>query len=344
MISYNKIKIYYFSGTGNSLNVAKWFQQVAIEQHCDCEIVNIAKIDRRAVPKPEYDTLVVFVSPVHGFNYPPIMLHFIQHFPKGKNPVVLMNTRGGMLIGTWNTPGVSGVAFYLSACFLKWEGYAVKAMVPVDLPSNWVSLHPGLNERTVQFLHKRNKLKVQTIVSKILSGKSDFRSFREIIQDTLLAPIALGYYFAGRFMLAKTFYASADCDNCGLCEKQCPVKAIISVDKRMFWTFNCESCMKCMSNCPKRAIETAHGFIVGWLVLASVLLGLLFQIMDTTVFKIENELLFSIVKTMLTLAFLALGYRLVHYLMRFSFFERMMVYTSLTKYRFWGRRYKALKQ
>ena len=68
MISHYKIIIYYFSGTGNSLNVAKWFQQVALEQGCDCEVVNIAKIDRRAVPKPESETLYVFVSPVHGFN------------------------------------------------------------------------------------------------------------------------------------------------------------------------------------------------------------------------------------------------------------------------------------
>ncbi len=44
------------------------------------------------------------------------------------------------------------------------------------------------------------------------------------------------------------------------------------------------------------------------------------------------------------LSILALLHRIIHYLMRFKIFERLMVYTSLTKFKFWGRRYKALKE
>ena len=116
--AYQKVIIYYFSGTGNSKNVAIWLSQVAEENNIECQIINISQIDRLSIAPPEADSLVVFISPIHGFNYPPIMLNFIMRFPKGKNKVVLMNTRAGMLIGKFITPGLTGIAFYLSALIL----------------------------------------------------------------------------------------------------------------------------------------------------------------------------------------------------------------------------------
>ena len=45
----------------------------------------------------------------------------------------------------------------------------------------------------------------------------------------------------------------------------------------------------------------------------------------------------------LFIAFLRVFHKLVHWLLRFKVMERLIVYTSLTKYKWWGRRYKALK-
>ncbi|PKP01176.1 MAG: hypothetical protein CVU11_16000 [Bacteroidetes bacterium HGW-Bacteroidetes-6] len=340
---YKNIVIYYFSGTGNSKNVALWLSKVATENNIEYQLFNIARINRLKIEKPDPEALIVFVSPIHGFNYPPIMLHFIMRFPKGKNKVVLMNTRAGMLIGKYVTPGATGIAFYISSLFLKIKGFSIQAIFPVNLPSNWISVHPGLNKRTVKYIHKKEKERVLKFSNKILSGKSDYKAFIEFY-DILLLPISILYYFAGRFLFAKTYYASADCDNCGLCIKACPVKAIIKVDNRPFWTFNCESCMRCMSNCPKKAIETGHGFIVGYiLIYLMILLVLFYKYFELYFFKIENGFIKMIVESVLFLAILALWYRIVHYLMRFKIFERLMVYTSLTKFKFWGRRYKALK-
>lgn len=264
MQPYSKLIIYYFSGTGNSANVARWIAEKSLEKGIPCEIVNISNVDRLHILPTDASSLIAFCSPVHGFNYPPVMQAFISRFPKGRNPVLLLNTRAGMLIGKWITPGLSGIAFYFSALILMLKGYKIKAMFPVDMPSNWISIHPGLNKRTVEYLHERNKERVFKFATKVLDGNSDFRSMREIIQDTLISPIALLYYFVGRFFLAKTYYASGSCTNCDLCIKQCPVKAIKTIDNRPFWTYKCESCMHCMSYCPHRAIETAHGPIIGF--------------------------------------------------------------------------------
>jgi len=341
--AYQKVIIYYFSGTGNSKNVAIWLTQVAEENNIDSRIIDISQTERLSIAAPEPDSLVVFISPIHGFNYPPIMLDFIMRFPKGKNNVVLMNTRAGMLIGKLITPGLTGIAFYLAALILILKGFSIKALFPVDMPSNWISVHPGLNNRTVKYLHEKNRERVRAFAQRVLSGKLYFRALLEVY-DILFAPIALGYFFVGRFLFAKTFFASRDCNNCDLCIKACPVQAIIKVDNRPFWTFNCESCMKCMSSCPKKAIETGHGYVAAFVhVFLSVILVLFYKYFEVLFFPIENGLLKMVIESILFIAFIGIWYRLVHWLLRFKALERLTVFTSLTKYKWWGRRYKALK-
>lgn len=342
--AYSKIIVYYFSGTGNSKNVAVWVSQVAKENGIECQINNIAQIDRHSVEQPEQGALVVIISPIHGFNYPPIVLNFILHFPKGKNKVVLMNTRAGMLIGKFITPGITGIAFYISALILFIKGFSIKAILPVDMPSNWISLHPGLNRRTVKYLHNKNKKRVKVFAQKIVDGKSYFKALLEVY-DLLLAPIALGYFVAGRFFLAKTFYASRDCNNCDLCITSCPVKAIIKLDNRPFWTFNCESCMQCISYCPKKAIETGHGYIAAFVLLFNaIILVAFYKIVNNYFYNIDNVIIEFVVESALTILLIGIWYRLIHWLLRIKLFEKITVYTSLTKYKWWGRRYKALEE
>jgi ferredoxin len=344
MISLKRLIIYYFTGTGNSGNVALWFADTAKQNNIEPQLINIAEFDRLSIEPPDPEALIAFVSPIHGFNYPPVMLHFIMRFPKGKNNIILMNTRAGMLIHKWITPGITGIAFYVSALILKLKGFSINAMYPVDLPSNWISLHPGLNARTVKYLHEKNKERVAKFASNFFTGKKNYKVYFEIIQDMICAPVSVGYYFIGRFALAKTFYASDDCNDCDICIKGCPVKAIKKIDNRPYWTFKCESCMKCMGNCPKKAIETAHGLIAVVSVVYSLVFSTLFYKYFTLFFfEITNGFARFIIGNLIFIGMLFLGYRFIHYCMRFRFVERMMVYTSLTKFRFWGRRYKALR-
>lgn len=342
---YKKIELFYFSGTGNSRNVVRWMSEVARDFNIETKATDISNCERLTPNKPEDDSLVVFCSPIHGFNYPPIMLNYIRRFPRGRNEVVLMNTRGGMKIGKWVTPGLTGVAFYLSALVLGIKGYKIRGMLPVDLPSNWQSLHPALNESTVNYLFEKNKERVRTFARKLYSGEKYFKSLRSLPIDLLVTPISLAYYFIGRFFLAKTFYASGDCDNCGVCIKNCPVKAIIRVREKPFWTFNCESCMRCMGNCPKRAIETGHGYtaLVLFLFYSYLFPPIADKFFSQFGFGVADSLIKDLMRAGIFLSFFAMLYRIFHYLRQIKVFERMVVFTSLTKFKFWGKRYKALR-
>lgn len=332
-----KLQVYYFSGTGNSRNVAFVLRQEALSAGIEVELIDISKTDRLHIQYPADDALIVFTSPVHGFNYPPIMLHYIFRFPRGNNKVMLMNTRAGMLIGKWVTPGISGISLYLSALVLKLKGYHIRALYPVDLPSNWISLHPALNKRTVDFIYTKTLPKLRVLTQSFFAGKRSFRSVCECPIDVIVAPIAVLYYIIGRFIIAKTFYVSKDCIRCGACHKNCPVHAIKTVAGRPFWTFRCESCMKCMNSCPKRAIETAHGFIIAYTIAFSLLLSSVFyRYVDLSLIT-QNGVLKFIFECSLFVLMIAVFYRLFHYMLRFRWFERITVYTSLSKLKIWGR-------
>ncbi len=313
----------------------------------ESEVINIAKIqDKKRAPE-EKRTLIGFCSPTHGFNFPPITLKFLFRFPRGNNPVFIMNTRAGMKIRKFHICGISGVAQLLAALILILKGYKIVGMRPVDLPSNWISVHPGLRKEVAASMFVRCKRNTRRFAEDILDGKKRYRALYDVVQDLAVSPIAVLYYFIGRFVLAKSLVASRACTMCGLCIQSCPVQAIREVDRRPYWTFKCESCMKCINTCPERAIQVAHGLVIGSLYLISTLgMELLYfsgirRIPPGVVHDLfENRALEFIFSALLTLSFIYLSYRLFHYLMRYRLFERLVILTSLTIYKFW-RRYNA---
>ncbi len=339
--------IYFFSGTGNARNVAKWFAGVAQERGIPCETVNIANTDRPP-DKPVTGSLTGFVSPTHGFNYPPAMIYFIFRFPRANGQrVFLMNTRAGLKLSKWFLPGLSGLALWFSALVLLCKGYRIAGMRSIDLPSNWISLHPGVREKVVESIFDHCKAITTRFAGKILDGKRVFTAFRDIVQDLLISPIAIGYFFVGRFILAKSYYASEKCDHCGICISGCPVKAILTVDGRPFWSYRCESCMRCMNTCPKRAIETAHGYIIGIMCLLNMgIMAWFWQGVGRFVtIPADNgwaQTAVTLTGWVLTFFVMVVSYRIFHYLLRVPGIRELFYYTSATRLAFW-RRYRAPK-
>jgi len=239
------------------------------------------------------------------------------------------------------------LAQFLSAIILKFKGFRIVGMHPIDLPSNWISFHPGIKPTVVQSIYSKRKRETERFAQKLYIGEKDLKALKDIIQDILISPIAFPYYIIGRFVLAKSFYASKDCTKCDLCIKKCPVQAIKTIDNRPYWTYKCESCMQCINICPERAIETAHGFVFGaWFLINSVILYYIYKAIPIYDFLNSflstwlNRLILFFFNAFLIVGFFILFYWIFHFLIRFRFFEQIVVYTSLTKWGFW-RRYKA---
>ena len=346
----SQLVIYCFSGTGNARNVARWFSGEAASRGIQAETIDIAKTGRKKISPPPAGSLIGFISPTHGFNYPPVMMYFIFRFPRPSRiphpapRIFLINTRAGMKLSRWFVPGLSGIALWLSAIVLLVKGYRIVGLRSIDLPSNWISFHPGLREQVVSSIHEHCKKTTVAFAGKILAGKKVYTAFRDIIQDILIAPVSVGYFFVGRFILAKSFYANEKCDKCDLCINNCPVKAILTVDNRPFWSYRCESCMRCMNDCPKRAIEASHGYIIGILCLLNMVISVWFWKEVEAFIHIPPDngwvqIPVTIIRWLLTFAVMIISYRIYHYLLRVPGVRQIFYYTSFTRFKFW-RRYK----
>jgi len=342
---YEKVIIYYFSGTGNARRASEWILEEAAKLGAKTEIYAIDNKEKLKIYQPNEKTLIGFCSPTHGFNLPPIMLKFIWNFPKFKNcNIFILNTRAGMKFLKLFTPGLSGIAQILPAIFLWLKFYKIVGFRPLDLPSNWISLHPGIRKKVVDSIIVRCEQISKRFINKIFEGKKVYIGLFSLPIDLLISPISFGYYFIGRFVLSKTFIATDACNACGLCESECPVKAIKIKHNTPYWTFNCESCMRCMNNCKQRAIETPFSFIaIIWYFLFSILPAFLLEkinlLLNSNSNNIFTQIIYNIIFLVLMFVFLYLSHKILHFLMRFRIVNKIITYTSLTKYKFW-RRYK----
>lgn len=346
---YDNLLLIYYSGTGNSKRVSEWIADTASEAGLKVHVTSWDRFDPEVINDFTGETLIGFFSATHGFNMPHSMLKFMAGFKvlKGSD-IFIGNTRAGMKLSKLFIPGLSGIALLLPALMMWLKGYKIRSMYPVDLPSNWISLHPGLKKKVIDSMFTHYHALTRTYADKILSGQKVYlKAFVLLPMDLLVAPLAVGYYFFGRYMLAKTFITNMDCDNCGLCINQCTTNSIVMSGGRPFWKLTCESCMKCMNYCPRRAIETAHSFF--FLLLLAIIYFVNPFLSDQITFLVNHflkgsglafEISYTIVKWTVAVLLFVAGYRLMHYLSRFRFFNRLISYTSLTYWKFW-RRYKA---
>ena len=126
----DRLIVFYFSGTGNSRRIALWLSELALENNIPCCSYDIATTDISTVQPIDNSATIVLISPVHGFNFPEITLNFIRNLPKGKNRIVLMNTRAGIKLSKFIIPGLTGIAFMLAAAILKSKGYKSRDRYP----------------------------------------------------------------------------------------------------------------------------------------------------------------------------------------------------------------------
>jgi len=337
---YDKLCLFYFTGNGNAHAATNWIAQVFNQNNIPVEIKKISPSLR--INKLDFTekTLIGFCYPTHGFNAPPVVIDFCLRFPKLNNKVFLLNTRAGMKLWKLFMPGLSGLAQLLPALILKLKGMYLVGYQPMDLPSNWISVHPGIRQKVVNSIFERCERKTKKFANKTLQGKKTYQGWISLPIDLLISPISVAYYFLGRFFLAKSFIADFNCNNCGKCIKECPLKAIVKKQKRPFWTRKCESCMHCMNICPQKAIQTPHMFVLPlwWLVMFVIPVSVVNYLSTPGDFISQHfDLFIWLILIIIAFPVIFFSYRILHFLMRFRIFSRLVSFTSLTKFKWWRR-------
>jgi len=339
---WSKLSIFCFSGTGNSLTAAGWISKGFKENQIPTEVQLVDRLKVTEVDNETPNQLIGFHYPTHGFNLPWHMLKFIWRFPRAnqnRKYFYLLNTRAGAKVCKFFTPGISGVAIFLPLLILKCKGYRIAGILPLDPPSNWISLHPGFRVKVVNSIMERCERITSKFSANILNGKRIVHpaTYLALPIDLALIPITILYLLIGRFFLAKTFYASSSCNGCGICEINCPVGAIEIRDSRPYWKFRCESCMRCMNICPQKSINTIHLYAVGilWFIfglpISDITTTWIVNISPAILGKFEGLIHLSVL-TLYSLPTLWVSYHIIHFLGRFKIFNSLLIYTSLTRY------------
>lgn len=244
-------EIYYFSGTGNSLHVAKELQKRIPETN----LIPLVSLLNKDVIETNAET-VGFVFPIHFMLYPMPVKSIIQK-------IDLRSTKYIFAVATrYGTP--CNTAFTKIEKILRKKGKSLDSYLILNMASNdpkFKGWRPSTKEEIAQFESEiQDKL---NSFQKIIIDKEKYRG-----KDTnIIYPVNSVLEHLGSFMIeispdaGKDFYADAKCSGCGICEKVCLSQKIKMIDKKPVWQKNteCFACYACLNFCPVQSVQMRSG-------------------------------------------------------------------------------------
>lgn len=235
-----KTVIFYFTGTGNSLWIAKTLSQKLPNSEL-IPVASLIKFDEEA-------DRAIFVFPVYAGGMPRAIYSAIQKIDLGSvHYISAVVNHGGH--------GSSTCIDLFNRELLKKSMRSLSSAWDIRMPGNYRVLYGAKSPEKNNF----------TLESS--TGKIDYVA-RQISNHTLKRPVPLPFftYLTVKIIwmaflklskaAAKRFKYSQKCIGCGLCAKICPVNNIkIAYRNRPEWGINCEQCMACIQYCPEEAID-----------------------------------------------------------------------------------------
>ena len=231
--------IYYFSGTGNSLKIARMLAGELEE----CELIPMArlwKLERITAP----EGTIGFVFPMYSYGLPDIVEKFVQRIELERSDYIFtVVTRGG----------AQGCALQKIEDILLEKLRYLNSGYYVDMPSNYILFNDIIpkdkQKKVFASAEKKVKKIVRTIRAKRTKGEKDkmlVRKFAQGNNKTFLEHVNLE---------DENFNVDKNCILCGFCALICPVDNIIMVAGKPVWQHHCQSCFACLHFCPKEAIQ-----------------------------------------------------------------------------------------
>jgi Pyruvate/2-oxoacid:ferredoxin oxidoreductase delta subunit len=233
-------QIFYFSGTGNSLVLAR-----KLAADLGAEVKSIAAYLKNPVDI-ETDILGI-VTPVYCLDVPPVVAHFLQVLRLKNTPYIFavanMGATAGETLGSMKK-------------LLAGRGIKMQAGFIVPMPDCSI-VFPSPDKLKQEMLAKLPE-RLSTIVF-------DVKAKRENDASLSTCPVCgfvnkTGWVVMDNILSVKSRSVSNDkCVGCGICAQVCPANCITMKDSKPVFAAGCYSCFACAQWCPKSAISV--GFL-----------------------------------------------------------------------------------
>ena len=222
--------VFYFTGTGNSLAVAK---------HIGGTLIPIPQVVNS--PNLSYtDDAIGVVFPIYSLTTPKMVRQFLDKAHFEADYIFAIGTYGNM-------PGAAMLNLQKQA---QKNGYRFHYANHLLMLDNFLPVF----EVEAQVRKLPNK-KVEEMTAKIvedINKRKQMKATASLVSRAVTAMVSPMINSAGK--KAQGFIINSNCNKCGICAKVCPAKNITVTDKVNFES-QCEWCMGCLHHCPQNALH-----------------------------------------------------------------------------------------
>lgn len=240
-----KTEVYYFSGTGNSLYVARELQKGIREAN----LTSMVSLLNKDVIDTDGETIGL-VFPIHLAMAPAPVMGFLKKLDlKSAKYIFAVATRAGS----------QHRAFIDLENILKKKGKILDSYFTLNMASNdpkFEDWRPATNEELTELESEvKNNL---DLIQEIVTNKE--RNREKDINFTVPMPafsiLSLILPILNRFYNIE-FYSNSKCVGCGTCAKVCLSRKVKIIDEKPVWEkdTSCFSCHACLNYCPEQAVQ-----------------------------------------------------------------------------------------
>ena len=231
-------KLYVYTGTGNSLWIAR---RLALElKEAAIEFIPFLTRDF----KVEADRVGI-IFPVHIWGLPAHVIRFINYLQvKPETYLFALGVNAGQPAAT----------LLQLQKLLSSRGRSLAVGYSFVMPSNYIPWGgPGPIENQ-QRLFSEAQERVKAIAGTILRGERKAVDRGPLWQNIILSWMNRISFRSVRKM-DKKFWVDDKCNDCGICSKVCPAGNIEMINEKPSWLHRCEQCLACLQWCPQEAIQ-----------------------------------------------------------------------------------------